>query len=487
MKKTIIILLFAFTINSSAQNLFPVKLDNCKVDVFCLDCGDIQAGYDEAEFSKLLDRLNNKFDFEGVSGAVEFQVLVQSNGRACVLSHTDQSNNPITIEIIKELNGFNNWTPAITNGVKEEKASINVFFTVSERKLTGLIERNPEMDAGIESSVPPQNPEIYNKTYDYKNEHLKDYKITVWNSKNSNLSNDINNDITIDLNGLIWLTLDNGLVTFDGKVFKKSEQNIVNRGASNYYALATDNNNIKWVYAKENIFSFDNSKWTKHDSAEIGINGAYDIVNNPKTGEVFFCSDEGLTIYKDKQWANINKSKFKKIPSNRVAFAKRDSKNRIWIGTFSGTAMIDENNNLINYETTKTILRGKCITSMDEDENGNIYFTLFEFDRKDKETVNNDEGIAILYADGTFKQFTTENSGMPFNHANCVLYDRNEKVLWISTERAGLIRYDLKEGWENYHNQNSDIPTSYISTMSFDDKGNLYLATSQGLVKIERK
>ncbi|MNV09620.1 Two component regulator propeller [compost metagenome] len=76
---------------------------------------------------------------------------------------------------------------------------------------------------------------------------------------------------------------------------------------------------------------------------------------------------------------------------------------------------------------------------------------------------------------------------MPFNHANCVLYDKNEKILWISTDRAGLVRYDLKDGWENYHNENSDIPTSYISTMTFDMNGNLYLATRQGLVKIERK
>jgi ligand-binding sensor domain-containing protein len=87
---------------------------------------------------------------------------------------------------------------------------------------------------------------------------------------------------------------------------------------------------------------------------------------------------------------------------------------------------------------------------MDEDEEGNLYFSLYEFDRKDKGQVNNDEGIAIWYKDGTIKQFTTANSGMPFNHANCVLFDKNEKVLWISTDRAGLVRYDLKGGWENY-------------------------------------
>jgi hypothetical protein len=400
LKAHINILLFLFaslTIRANAQNLFPVKLDNCNVKKFCLDCGDIKAGVDQSEFIKLLVKLNKELNLNGIRGSVKFQVLVDSEGRACVLSHTDQTNHPITLKIIEELNKFKKWTPAKTSGKPEEKSSINLIFSIDKNKISGQVER-VDMQAFNKSFDKPRSPEIYNKTYVYKN---------------------------------------------------------VN--------------------------------WTKYDPTAIGIDGAYEIVNNQKSGEVFFCSDEGLTIYKDGKWTNLNNSKLKDLPSNRVTFAKRDSKNRIWIGTFSGTAMIDENNQVTNFENSNTVLKGKCITSMDEDENGNLFFTLYEFDRKDKEQINNNEGIAIRYADGTFKQFTTENSGLPFNHTNCVLYDKTEKVLWISTDRAGLVRYDLKDGWENYHNENSDIPTSYISTMTFDNEGNLYLGTRQGLVKIERK
>lgn len=487
MRKTLFILFAGLTIQANAQNLYPVKLENCKTEKFCLDCGDIKAGYDQNEFTKLQDKLNKELNLEGIKGTVKFQVLVDSKGRACVLSHTDQSNNPISLKIIEDLNKFKKWTPAITSGKTEEKSSINLIFSINDNKISGQIER-VDMKAFNKSFDKPNSPEIYNKTYEYKNENLKNYKITVWNSSNSNLPNNMNDNITIDKNGLVWLTIDKGLVTFDGKDFKNAEQNITDKGKLfSYYAIASDNNNVKWVYGTNNIYSFDNTKWTKYDPKEIGINGAYEIVNNPKTSEVFFCTDEGLTIYKDGKWSNINKDKVKEFPSNRVTFARRDSKNRIWIGTFSGTVMIDENGKATDFENTQTVLKGKCITSMDEDENGNLYFTLYEFERKEKGKVNNDEGIAIRYSDGTFKQFTTENSGMPFNHTNCVVYDKNENVLWISTDRAGLVRYDLKDGWENYHNENSEIPTSYISTMTIDANGNLYLATRQGLVKIEKK
>jgi ligand-binding sensor domain-containing protein len=157
------------------------------------------------------------------------------------------------------------------------------------------------------------------------------------------------------------------------------------------------------------------------------------------------------------------------------------------MGTFSGSVLIDENGKATSFNETETVLKGKCITSMDEDENGNLYFGLYEFNRKDKKLVNNDEGIAICYPNGDIKQFTTSNSGMPFNHVTKVLYDKIEKVLWIATDRAGLVRFDLKDGWENYNNKNSEIPTSYIGDMDFDKNGILYLATRQGLVKIEKK
>ena len=66
----------------------------------------------------------------------------------------------------------------------------------------------------------------------------------------------MNDNISIDKKGLIWLTVDQGLVTFDGKNFKNAEQNITDKGKYfAYYTLATDNNNIKWVYAKKNIYS----------------------------------------------------------------------------------------------------------------------------------------------------------------------------------------------------------------------------------------
>lgn len=487
MKKIVLIFLSSCALTAQAQNLFPVKVENCTTDRFCLDCGEIKAGYEEKEFAKMMDKLNQQLNLKGLSGGVKFQVLVDAKGRACVLSHTDPSNNPITLQIINELNSFKNWTAASTQGKKEEKSSINLLVSISEGKLTGKIER-VDMAAFKQSFDKPKSPEIFNTNYHYTNANLNKYEFTVWNSKNSNLPNNHNDHICMDQNGLIWLTVDEGLVTFNGKDFKNAEQNITDKGNFfGYYALATVNNNTKWVGTSKGIYSYDNTRWIAHDSSAIGFESVYKIVNNPRTNELFFCTDQGLMVLKEGQWTRYDKKNYKDLPSNRVNFAKRDANNRLWISTYDGSAMIDEKGNLTNFQKSNSVLNGKSITSMDEDDKGNLYFTLYEFDRKDKTQVNNDEGIAIRFADGTFKQFTTANSGMPFNHATDVVYDKKENVLWIATDRAGLVRYDLQDGWENYHNENSPVPTSYISRMLMDKQGNLYVATRQGVVKIQKK
>jgi len=489
MTKAILTLLASFLVSSViAQNLFPRKFDNCATEVFCLDCGDTKVSIDDQKLNVLITRLQKSNDLKGLSGKIMFQILVDSLGRGCVLSHTDVSDHAISKNITTALNAFDGFIPAQTKGKAEPRTSFNMSFEVKEGTIVAKVER-VNMNAFRKSFDRPRAPEIYNKTYTYNNEHLKTYKITVWNKGNSGLPNNMNDHLTIDRKGTIWLTADDDLVTFDGYKFSDAGGNVTDKGKHlGYYAIATDNDNVKWVYGGRRIYSYDDKGWKAYDPKVTGINGAYQIINNPATAEVFFCSDEGVTVYKNGRWDSlINKQKFRELPSSRVDYAKRDSKNRIWIGTFGGSAMIDEQGKLLNFEATTNVLKGKCITSMDEDEEGNIYFTIFEFNRKDKTLINNDEGIVIWYKNGTVKQFTTSNSGMPFNHTTGVLYDKKEKVLWISTDRAGLVRYDLKDGWENYHSENSEIPTSYISTMSFDNEGILYLATRQGLVRIERK
>lgn len=487
--KTVIICLVTMgtAMLAHAQNLFPVVVGKCNTKSFCLDCGDTKAGADATKLNQFVAYISETNNLNNIKGRVSFQVLIDSTGKGCVLSHTDKSRSILARNIAEELNRFNGFTPAITNGQKESMTSVNFIFQVKNNEMSAWVDR-VDMDAFTASFDHPNDPEIYNKDYVYRNEHLPTYRFTLWQKKNSGLPDNMLDHFCIDQNGLIWVTTDKGLVQFDGETFnlllpKSKENGYVSFGSN----IIVDNHNVKWINASPFVYSYNDTVFTKYDSTQTGFVSAFEIINNPNTGEVFFCTQEGLTILKDGKWTRLTQKDIPELPDKSIFFAQRDSKKRLWIGTFRGTVLVDENGSVTSFNNTTNSLRGRAVTSMDEDEKGNIYFGVYKYEREKPSEPNQDEGVVVYRPDGTTQQFTTYNSGMPFNHVTQVLYDSTEKVLWIATQRAGLVRYDLQGGWENYHNLNSSVPTSHVTSMAFDKKGNLYLTTRQGLVKMERK
>jgi ligand-binding sensor domain-containing protein len=191
-------------------------------------------------------------------------------------------------------------------------------------------------------------------------------------------------------------------------------------------------------------------------------------------------------MLKNGHWEFVTDQQIKELPSNRINYAYRDKQRRLWIGTYGGTIMIDTNQQVTTFNQSETPLQQICITRVVEDEAGNLYFSLYDY-AVSKERHRPKEGLAILSKDGNWLHLSDDNSGLPSNHINSLLFDRFEKVLWIGTNESGLVRYDLKNGWENYHNENSKVPSSYIFDLSQDAKGNIYASTYYGMMRISRK
>lgn len=481
------ILLFGFVHSANAQNIFVKKLNHCPTSTFCLDCGDIKVGADSLKFSKMIQYLNSHNNVNNLRGSILFQVLVDSTGKGCVLSHTDVDGRMLTEKIVIALSDFSGWLPASTNGKNEPRVSINVAIDVLNGKLSGRIQRVTEQFTSTLFDQ-PVNPKINNKLYNYKNANLPRYKITVWNSKNSIMKDNLSDNLTVDRTGVVFYGTNKDLYRIDKGEVSKVDRSIL-PPAKYYYVrgMTTDNSNVKWFYTESGIYSYNDKDWILNDSLKTGTKKGYSIINNQDSGEVFFTSDQGLIINNKGSWSIISKATLKELPSNRVYYAKKDKKGRTWIGTFSGSIMIDVNGSITNFNTGSTVLKDKCITALQEDGQGNLYFGLYEYNPVDLKDPERNEGIAVLKSDGSWKQLTINNSGIPVNGTNALLYDEKEDVLWIGTEVAGLVRYDLKDGWENYHNKNSAVPTSFITDISKDASGNIYLATRYGLVKIERK
>ncbi|MDM1517214.1 hypothetical protein HX089_12535 [Myroides odoratimimus] len=100
MKKILLFSLLLIGINTYGQYLYPVKVENCKIDRFCLDCGDTLAGYDQKAFTKLEQELNKELDLNKLTGRIGFQVLVAPNKTGCVIGESSEIDHLIPLKVI---------------------------------------------------------------------------------------------------------------------------------------------------------------------------------------------------------------------------------------------------------------------------------------------------------------------------------------------------------------------------------------------------
>ncbi|WP_207533826.1 hypothetical protein [Desertivirga arenae] len=147
MKNLITTFLFSILFSTVfSQALFPKLTKNVSDSGFCMDCGDIKATADSAQFSGLLKFISTHNYINKTKGIVKFQLLIDSIGQGRVLSHTDTNNTILVQNIAHQLNNFKGWKPASTNSVPERLASIIVTMVISNDKITGGIERIDSTD-----------------------------------------------------------------------------------------------------------------------------------------------------------------------------------------------------------------------------------------------------------------------------------------------------------------------------------------------------
>src|ERR1700743_906586 len=386
-----------FSARLFAQNLFTEKT-NMRYDAkFCMDCGTTKATCPPFTLNYITDKINRRYNFGNGGGAISFQVLVDSSGFSCVISHSDVTHSVLTSDLIRLLNVCI-WKPATENG-KPVSASVNVLFKVANGKISAKMER---MD--LSELASPGDPTIYNKQYSYTNSSLKNYDMTVWTKYNSPLPDNIGLACVVDKSDLLWYATARGLTRFDGTTFNAvNEFNSPLTATTMISDITVDKDNNKWMYANKAIYMYSDAGWKLFDSTRVAISAGYRIITNP-TGEIFFTSHKGLMILRNEKVVLLDKERIPQLPSNDVYYAYYDTKGRLWIGTSHGSIVMDKKQNVTVFNGSDTPLNNVCITGITEDEHGNLYFSL----NANKKSANEDideEGIAVMSADGKWTHY----------------------------------------------------------------------------------
>lgn len=479
MKRIILLLLTFFSLTLSySQNLYPEKYKDCSLTSFCLDCGDTKAEPPKSLINELLDKFDKKILSE-IKGIIEVQILINEDGKACLLSSVNQTNiSSKKLGLQKAINYNSNWESAISDN-KKINSSVSLVFEFENGNFS--VKRRIFDFKNQSNAKSVGSPDI--KGTD-KNKLSKNW--TVFTQQNSELPWDMTRAVANDLDNNIWIGTDNGIVKINNEKWEhfNSKNTSISSPAYNKNEtqsvrdLEVDKTNNKWFVAGWDVYRYDNKNWTKYDSINSPINWARKIFVD-HSNNVWFTSWDGVAKFDGKNWSVINKQN-SNLPTDQTLGVYVDKKNRIWIGTFEGNVIIEKGvTKLLNDKNSP--LSKAYISKIYEDKKENYWFDLYN-DKSDE------AGIYVLDLQGKWTKISHPNPKMFSKNAiNDFYLDEESNLLWITLNGVGVLCYDtISKKWETYTNENSNVPSIHCERITKDKDGSIWIATYAGIIKLEK-
>jgi ligand-binding sensor domain-containing protein/class 3 adenylate cyclase len=156
-----------------------------------------------------------------------------------------------------------------------------------------------------------------------------------------------------------------------------------------------------------------------------------------------------------------------------------DGKGFIWIGTYGGGLSVFN-------KKTKTFKRYIRTPKNESSISSNNIRCLY-LDNKNILWIGT-EGGGLNFFDmatrefGNYKHNALDTSSISNNVITC-LYEDKEGILWIGNTGGGLDAFDKEKKTVRRHAENQSLKKSIIYGILPDDKGNLWLSTTNGIVK----
>lgn len=179
-----------------------------------------------------------------------------------------------------------------------------------------------------------------------------------------------------------------------------------------------------------------------------------------------FCDSRGVNwigtfgggLFRDDTWEQFSENEG--VPGSVILALEEDQHGAVWCGTSRGIALIE----------------GSTVTPVADAgaPRGSVY-DIFR-DDQNRLWCGTDQGVYRY--DGTWSQFTPDNSGLP----DTTIYSitSHSGTLYMGTFGGGIAVFDGTL-WETITRENSGLASNHIYALDFDDKGDLWCGTANGI------
>lgn len=288
-----------------------------------------------------------------------------------------------------------------------------------------------------------------------------------------------------DKNGNLWVgTEDAGLNKFDADLGIFEDFTLQNKKAgvtsSNIQGLMVDDNDL-WIATYDNgvfIFDLNKEKVKQHfdtsnkNSEKVRTYYALSFTKTKK-GTIYVGTTIGIFQYDPEKGRLDYKSNL--APQTTVQALHEDQQGNLWIGTLgSGLFIYDQQKDTIKHFNYDPInykgLGSDFITSIFEDNNNQIWLT-----------TEGNGFCKVNKEDGTFTTYNSENG--IFNGITCGILEDGKGNMWISSTN-GLIKFNSDNMEKTIYTKLNGLTTNHFSINSTykDNTGQLYFGTVNGMI-----
>lgn len=298
------------------------------------------------------------------------------------------------------------------------------------------------------------------------------------------------NSIRVDLSGTIWIaTIGGGVWVTDTKVNKfqpeRLEQFMSGSRAVSIRSLFTDADGNLWAGTgtwglacrqKGTSQFVPSSELPGFASLSFG-HTVMSIIQRRQDKSIWFGTSGGIVVmpYQGKvYWSEYQYG-------SMIESLYEDNKGNCWIGTRTSLNVLKADGGQLHWDSLDFENGGSCrdlnIKDCIEDIDGSWWVA----------TSN----CGVVHVQGNledasslrFYSFNVANGGLKTNTVICLYKDSQER-LWIGTDGGGLYQYDRKKHAFVAKSGEYGIPGDMVASIEEDAKGNLWLGTNEGLIKL---
>lgn len=243
----------------------------------------------------------------------------------------------------------------------------------------------------------------------------------------------------------------------------------------NYFSIIEDSHNQLWTGCKKDLLKFDKTK-KQFEKVLFNLENTYEVFTIfPHTEiEYIIGTDRAVIKY------NVNTGEAKIIDSNRaISKAKsilKDTYGTLWVATEYGLFYMKKNMDKLSYFDLNQYVTDQVsvanVSSVFQDKSHIIWvgtdYGLFKIDPK-KKPFN------------LYRKDKNNKTAFSSNTIYSICHDEETDLLWLGTRGYGLNIFDRKTNTVRVFNKkNSSLNSNSIFCIEPDNKGNIWLGTSNG-------